>query len=73
VDRTPLDFVHPIVRAAVYDDLPAFERTDSHARSARLLDADGADPNGSPPSCCRASRPAIRGWWTGFATPPRRR
>src|SRR5262249_21839495 len=39
----PLSFVHPIVREAVYDDLPAAQRARSHARAAGLLRDAGAD------------------------------
>jgi DNA-binding CsgD family transcriptional regulator len=34
---TPLGFVHPLVRAAVYTDLPAARREECHARAARIL------------------------------------
>jgi DNA-binding CsgD family transcriptional regulator len=40
---TPLRFMHPIVRAAVYDDLPQGERAAAHERAAGLLTAEGAD------------------------------
>jgi DNA-binding CsgD family transcriptional regulator len=33
----PLGFVHPLVRAAVYTDLPAARREECHARAARIL------------------------------------
>jgi DNA-binding CsgD family transcriptional regulator len=36
----PLSFVHPIVRAAIYSEMPTVERAAQHARAARLLDAD---------------------------------
>ena len=39
----PLEFVHPIVRAAVYDDLAPAARSLGHARAARLLAAEHAD------------------------------
>ena len=39
---SPLDFVHPLVRAAVYGELPAVERALWHGRAARLLAAGGA-------------------------------
>ena len=39
----PLGFLHPIVRAAVYDDLRAGRRSALHARAAQLLTAEGAD------------------------------
>ncbi len=38
----PLDFVHPIVRAAVYEQLPPGERSAAHARAAELLEHDAA-------------------------------
>lgn len=39
-----LDFVHPIVRAAVYRDLTAHERSGGHARAVEILRAYGAAP-----------------------------
>lgn len=42
--RLPLSFVHPIVRAAVYGEIPAGRRADAHARAARLLAAEDAPP-----------------------------
>ncbi|TQN43874.1 transcriptional regulator [Blastococcus colisei] len=41
-DEQPLAFVHPLVREAVYRDLPAAERALRHERAARLLRATGA-------------------------------
>jgi DNA-binding CsgD family transcriptional regulator len=38
----PLDFVHPIVRAAVYADLPAGQRGLAHRDAARMLAAEDA-------------------------------
>jgi DNA-binding CsgD family transcriptional regulator len=38
----PLEFVHPLVRTAVYEYLPAAERAIWHARAARVLAAHGA-------------------------------
>jgi DNA-binding CsgD family transcriptional regulator len=38
----PLEFVHPLVRDAVYGDMPAAERAVWHARAARVLAAGGA-------------------------------
>ncbi|HET6549101.1 MAG TPA: AAA family ATPase, partial [Solirubrobacter sp.] len=40
---TPLEFVHPIVRAAVYEQLPPGARAAAHARAARLLGDAGAE------------------------------
>jgi DNA-binding CsgD family transcriptional regulator len=39
-----LAFVHPLVREAVYSDLPAAQRARAHARAAELLHDGGADP-----------------------------
>jgi DNA-binding CsgD family transcriptional regulator len=38
----PFAFVHPIVRTAVYEDLPPGRRSAAHLRAARILEADGA-------------------------------
>ncbi len=40
----PLGFVHPLVEAAVYDDLPLGERELAHDRAAHVLAAAGASP-----------------------------
>jgi DNA-binding CsgD family transcriptional regulator len=40
----PLGFVHPLVRDAVYHDLPLGERELAHARAARMLADAGASP-----------------------------
>jgi tetratricopeptide (TPR) repeat protein len=42
---TPLRFVHSIVRTAVHDDIPQADRGLRHAAAARLLAAEGADPD----------------------------
>ncbi len=39
----PLRFVHPLLRAAVYDDLPPGARSRLHGRAADLLASEGAD------------------------------
>jgi DNA-binding CsgD family transcriptional regulator len=38
----PLEFVHPLLREAVYRSLPPFERGERHLRAARLLHERGA-------------------------------
>ena len=40
----PLRFVHPVVRTAIYEDLSAAEQDDLHARAARLLADQRAEP-----------------------------
>jgi DNA-binding CsgD family transcriptional regulator len=40
----PLRFVHPLVRAAVYSDIPEGRRALRHARAAQLLSAEHAQP-----------------------------
>jgi DNA-binding CsgD family transcriptional regulator len=39
---SPLRFVHPIVRKAIYNDVPLADRWRAHAKAARLLEADQA-------------------------------
>lgn len=39
----PVRFVHPIVRASIYDAVPRGRRSLTHAAAARLLAAEGAD------------------------------
>ncbi len=43
-DEHPLGFVHPLVRDAVYRDLPPGEREIAHERAARVLEAAHAAP-----------------------------
>lgn len=38
-----LDFVHPVVRTAVYDQMGAFERQRLHARAVTVMQARGAE------------------------------
>src|SRR5262245_62514230 len=44
IGAEPLRFVHPIVRTAIYNDLSATEQADLHARAAKLLANQRADP-----------------------------
>jgi DNA-binding CsgD family transcriptional regulator len=39
-----VDFVHPVVRTAVYDAMGSHERAEAHRRAAALLTAAGAEP-----------------------------
>src|SRR5829696_784925 len=41
----PLAFAHPIVRTAIYQDVPVAERAKDHARAAALLAEAGAPPD----------------------------
>ena len=41
---TPLAFVHPVVRSAVYSELSAVDRDRGHAQAARLLAEASAEP-----------------------------
>lgn len=43
VSGEPLRFVHPVVRTAIYEDLSAVEKSEWHARAARLLSGQRAD------------------------------
>ena len=42
--HTPLEFAHPLVRAAIVEDVPPGERELAHARAARLMFDFGAAP-----------------------------
>ena len=42
--QPPLGFIHPIIRAAVYEALTPLERETGHARAAALLGDAGAEP-----------------------------
>ena len=44
LDREPLRFVHPLVRQAITKDIPASERAGRHLDAARLLYAEGEEP-----------------------------
>ena len=57
----PLRFAHPIMRQAVYEDLPEARRARDHARAARLLDANGRDPDRAAVHLL-ATEPAAE-WW----------
>jgi DNA-binding CsgD family transcriptional regulator len=41
--HTRIDFVHPLIRRAIYDMQPALIRSEAHGRAARLLAAEEAD------------------------------
>jgi DNA-binding CsgD family transcriptional regulator len=41
----PLQFVHPLVHAAVYESIPPGRRALAHAAAARLLATEGASPD----------------------------
>ncbi len=41
----PLEFVHPIVRGAIYEDIGAAARQAAHARAADVLAGAGAEPD----------------------------
>lgn len=45
-DGRPLEFAHPTIRAAVYEQLAPVRRTADHKRAARLLAQDGVDDIG---------------------------
>ena len=44
-EERPLAFAHPLVRSAVYRDMPPAERALRHARAADLLRREGAPPD----------------------------
>ncbi|MGH3523021.1 MAG: hypothetical protein ACRDU4_09360, partial [Mycobacterium sp.] len=40
----PFRFVHPLVRSAVYEQIPSGSRSQAHARAAQLLASEGIEP-----------------------------
>ena len=61
----PLEFIHPIARTAVYQELGAGERSQSHRRAARMLRADRADPQrvaAHALACESTGDPEVVGW-----------
>ena len=54
-----LDFVHPVVRSAVYDQIPPLERQALHAAAAALLTARRRRASAWPGTCCGSRRPAM--------------
>ena len=70
----PLGFVHPLVRDAVYHDLPPGERELRHAEAARLLTEAQAPAEEVATHLLACPPPRRRsGWSTSSARPPRRR
>ena len=57
----PLRFAHPIVRSAVYADIPAGRRAAAHGRAARLLAAEDQAPDHVAPHLMACER-AGDGW-----------
>ena len=57
----PLRFVHPVIRTALYSDVPEGERRELHQRAARLLAEEDADIDAV---CAHlvASEPSGEGW-----------
>ena len=69
--QQPLGFVHPLIRAAVYESLTPLERDGGHERAAALLAAAGAEPERVAAQLLR-SPPAgrLRASWRRCARPP---
>ena len=44
IKNWPLQFVHPLVRSAICEQIPYGARAQAHARAAQLLASDGAEP-----------------------------
>ena len=66
----PIDFVHPLVRTAVYGELSEEERSDAHRRAAELISSTGGDARRgrAPPDGVRPERGSV-----GRDRAPRRR
>jgi DNA-binding CsgD family transcriptional regulator len=39
-----LEYVHPVIRTSVYEDIPPFVRAQLHARAAAMIEAAGGEP-----------------------------
>ena len=61
-DQQPLAFVHPLVRDAVYQALPAAERGLWHERAAAVLRPAGGATSRSRRTCCWLRRAVTRTW-----------
>lgn len=59
----PLRFAHPIVRTAIHEDVPEAERSNAHARAARLLAETGSEPDAIALQLL-ATEPARDAWAT---------
>ena len=68
--QPPFGFVHPLIRAAVYEALTPVDRDAGHARAARLLVEAGADRNGWRLTSCSPPRPRTPRWPRRFARLP---
>jgi hypothetical protein len=72
-DDPALTFVHPLVGAAVYEDMPALERSLAHERAAHLLRGAGPRPVRSPFISPWRRRTANRGTARSSRSPRGRR
>ena len=64
-ESRPLEFIHPIVRAAVYEQLPAGERSRQHRRAAEVLADEGSTPEQIAShvlACEPGGDPMVVGW-----------
>jgi DNA-binding CsgD family transcriptional regulator len=48
-ESEPVTFAHPIVRESVYAEIASPERSNLHVRAAKLLQAEGAEPDALAP------------------------
>ncbi|MGH2883017.1 MAG: ATP-binding protein, partial [Solirubrobacteraceae bacterium] len=64
VGADPVAFVHPIVRASIYADIPTGERGRAHVRAARALASAGA-PAERVAAHLLSARPAADAWAVG--------
>ena len=61
--RRRLRFTHPILRAAIEDDMPAVERSRAHEQAAGCSGTATPTPWPWPHTCCSASRARATGRW----------
>ena len=60
----PLRFAHPLLRTAVYDQIPEAERALAHARAAKVL-SDGGAPADEVAAQLLHAEPAAQAWVVG--------
>ena len=69
-DRRPLTFVHPLVRSAVYTDMPEPTRAQMHAGAAKRLGAVGGSVDSIAGHLMLAPPRPTRRWWSRCGPPP---
>ncbi len=70
--EAPLCFAHPLLRAAVYREIPVDERAEGHGRAAGCWPKHTPARPGWPSTCWPPPRRATPGWSNSYESPPTR-